>query len=506
MEPFLKRIFAQKKQVKTTPRVYLDDCKIFLRLKPYIKSEILDDDDLLQKQPPDDVWAYIGYINRSTWHFSVLRMYEAHVETWEPVNVPEGTVLLSIPDTNMTKKCLLTDIELFRGALDFEFSYRMSFFSLVESEGSWDPTNCSCELVPVCPCPSADEIVVWNGAESMDPEPNRKKRAQPSRQHGLTEDQLLRQLQNPPAKRSRQHLRQRDAPEPPHAEPHEHDDPLEDADDAVESGEDVYWNKDQQSSNELSDSSLVLGNEQEAAFDNSEWSPSETDDDDDDDDENLGKDIAGNTVGTGLQPAASVTPAAEETSGLASAESVDSRRHVNLLKRFLESTAVTDTSANASNVPEQSSAPASGSRDVENSVVEASAKARASSTRDRSSTESLVVPGCGNIRFLPTLNVLVAVCDHPGHGDCRRQKTLMPSEAKTNRGKGQGRPIGFLCAWLREQCDHDERTDHIRFNPSYQQRLEARQWLMTNAAGAADFSETHERPLRDGEDSEPKVI
>lgn len=480
-ETFFRRIFAQKNQTKTKARALLDECKVFVKLSPFRREQ---QEHEIQELPPN-IWAYIGYVNRSTWHFTVLQMFEAEISTWEPCNSPEGIVVLSIPDAHNMNRCLLTDIELFKGSLDFDFSYKCEMFSLVDQEGCWDPTDSSCQFVPVCPLQSAEEFVVWNPPDKQ--ETGQATKTQ-KRQQPLTEERLIQMLENQrPAKRVRSMKEQEDPNDQDHDtmdKDDEHDDETE-AENS-ESDEDHF---------DLDDEAFVA-DELGSPASSLQYSPSLADPDTDFQQVGVGDGDDAVDMETGV-----TRDEIAETS-----ESKPNSEETNIsvaqkLSKFL-------------NTPQAPNDPASAdAADGDNaSVGPGDAKpaspsaSRAFASRDRSSTETLSVPGCGLIRFLPGQNVLVAVCDHPGHGDCRRQKTLASSSTGTQRGLGQGRPLGFLCAWLRQQMDHDDRERHVRFNPSFDQRKLARQWLVTNVAEASSFSQQHERACRAGEDAEPKSI
>ena len=133
-------------------------------------------------------------------------------------------------------------------------------------------------------------------------------------------------------------------------------------------------------------------------------------------------------------------------------------------------------------------------------------RASAKVHRDMFSTVSFHVNG-GVLRFYPQNSVVTAFCDHPGHGDCRRSRTVRQNEAsRTAMQRGQGRPIGLLCSWLELQMDHSSQQDHVHnCNPTATQRVAAREKFL-QMPGALDFSQQAERPQREGEDIEPAKI
>lgn len=65
------------------------------------------------------------------------------------------------------------------------------------------------------------------------------------------------------------------------------------------------------------------------------------------------------------------------------------------------------------------------------------------------------VPG-GEIRYYARTRRFAAHCENAAHGNCRREKV------STGRpGRGQGRPLGYLMAWLAEAFEHDTHAEHM---------------------------------------------
>jgi hypothetical protein len=93
----------------------------------------------------------------------------------------------------------------------------------------------------------------------------------------------------------------------------------------------------------------------------------------------------------------------------------------------------------------------------------------------------------------------------PCHDKCRKEKRLY----KNARFKGQGRPLGFLAAWViaahkghRKCRTHDK---HAKFKPSYRSRKKARQNLKAEADWKHWADELEANDLGDS-DSEPEVF
>ena len=106
----------------------------------------------------------------------------------------------------------------------------------------------------------------------------------------------------------------------------------------------------------------------------------------------------------------------------------------------------------------------------------------------------------GELRYNPNTHTFRAHCHHPKHMNCSKQRTL-----RSGKRAGQGRPVGLLVAWLRDQANHDCHTSHSQYSAvagKFDVRLKARQefaalpnaawWLSKERAKSAD--ETHDEP------------
>ena len=94
----------------------------------------------------------------------------------------------------------------------------------------------------------------------------------------------------------------------------------------------------------------------------------------------------------------------------------------------------------------------------------------------------------------------IAFCDTHKKNKCTMQRSAEEHAKGTN--SAQGRPLGFLMAWLKDGLDNDYEHHHecSRFQ-GYDERCEGRVVLGGTPGGAALISE--ERPQRDGEGVEP---
>ena len=107
---------------------------------------------------------------------------------------------------------------------------------------------------------------------------------------------------------------------------------------------------------------------------------------------------------------------------------------------------------------------------------------------------------------------MVAECCNPRHGRCVATRTLKGSDNPER--SGQGRPAGYLIAWLRKGSEDRIGTKKAHFDdlnaPTKAERQAARDWLKAKVAEAGDADAAGilraEREKRGGEDSEPDVV
>jgi hypothetical protein len=108
--------------------------------------------------------------------------------------------------------------------------------------------------------------------------------------------------------------------------------------------------------------------------------------------------------------------------------------------------------------------------------------------------------GYGKISYYPAGQYFEAVCCNPMHG--KRCVLKRMNKAHGTR-LWQGRPLGFLTAWLVEGPQINAKHDHTVFKPTYDQRSIARLIFSMDDPSFAELG-THERKLRDNEfDEEP---
>jgi hypothetical protein len=121
--------------------------------------------------------------------------------------------------------------------------------------------------------------------------------------------------------------------------------------------------------------------------------------------------------------------------------------------------------------------------------------------------------GLCELRFDTKLNILAAHCHHPDHGPkCRVHRTLNKSDVRS-RG-AQGRPAGFLLAWMKCAGDYPTQGAHHEISKrgmlvhslSFEARREAREWATSRYPDFAAFLDTHEARRVEGDPIEPADV
>lgn len=127
---------------------------------------------------------------------------------------------------------------------------------------------------------------------------------------------------------------------------------------------------------------------------------------------------------------------------------------------------------------------------------------RAHGVRDTSGANitRIEIPGHGELVYYHDLEAIQAKCTEPGHGDCRKQRTIKPGSKA-----GQGRPIGLLVSWLMQGSQFPSQAEHSHScKPSLDQRVEARNVFM--GLDEAESFLAFERAKGSNEDDEPVRI
>ena len=125
--------------------------------------------------------------------------------------------------------------------------------------------------------------------------------------------------------------------------------------------------------------------------------------------------------------------------------------------------------------------------------------------------------GLAVLKYDTQLGILSAHCRDPAHKDCRVNRVLRGGP----NNPAQGRPAGFLLAWIQCSCDPAFKRPTAKasaqahmaisrgaarlvapqLNPV--RRVQARRWILDNCADLTKFLEEKERLQRHGEPFEP---
>lgn len=114
------------------------------------------------------------------------------------------------------------------------------------------------------------------------------------------------------------------------------------------------------------------------------------------------------------------------------------------------------------------------------------------------------VPG-GRISAYSGARIFIARCSNANHGHCQRERTFKGADERA----AQGRPLGFLGAWLAAGCDCTGQAHRAKpcVEPRRANRVAFRTWLKELAGtdlGAKEILRC-ERKKRRGESSEPEM-
>lgn len=107
----------------------------------------------------------------------------------------------------------------------------------------------------------------------------------------------------------------------------------------------------------------------------------------------------------------------------------------------------------------------------------------------------------GEIRVNTKNSSMAAHCSQHGcqNVSCRKTQTYNSSSKKPH----QGRPVGFLVAWLNAAPQFASKDDHLFHTPAFEARSRARAELKATGLNGELFA--LERARRDGEEDEPET-
>ena len=110
----------------------------------------------------------------------------------------------------------------------------------------------------------------------------------------------------------------------------------------------------------------------------------------------------------------------------------------------------------------------------------------------------------GSIRYNPRSKTYSAYCGR--HENCEKTRACNEPGPRSSN-PGQGRPLGFLLAWLKEQNQRTSAYEHVHSTLAhlqYETRRASR--ISFRSLPNADHFARRERPKRSGEDDEPRII
>ena len=117
------------------------------------------------------------------------------------------------------------------------------------------------------------------------------------------------------------------------------------------------------------------------------------------------------------------------------------------------------------------------------------------------SEQTVSVPG-GRVSFYRKGNFFQATCSNPAH----LPKCVLSRSAEEGRKPSQGRPLGFLVAWLAKGAELPDKSSHWNKDhwPSHEERLACRRQLAVVEGGEGLL--LSERVQRPDEGEEPEAI
>ena len=476
----LKPVFAKaRKQEKSHERLLLEDKMLVFRFRSGPPHSVPQDAEEAEEGSPQEreatehvEYIHVGYVNFSSWHFSCLRVHEVTDATaWGVPASIQVMVQSDAEDVGDKWHGVFTDIQFASRFLDLSRSCFLQVYCISLSEDLWQKQDTSSKLVPLVPLSGFDEMKIWRGWEF---EKHEMQRLSKEKRKKTASDMPI-----PRAKKARvggparPGLRAEGAE--PQQQPSEVDVPaLEGVEEQQHADVDI--------------------NEEDNGY------ADEDRDDDEDEDEQQGywlQEVASPHSSSSREP--------EDFDEEDQRESEDDGGGVGAIPDIGLEVADVHVADLGDELWEEMR------RDFADAPGLAAPEPRAGPALARGFADVFELPGLGDIRFYADRSVLQAKCTNPEHGDCRITRTTQPHPSNparhTARG-GQGRPLGFLSAWLQAQFDFPDQASHChRCKPTYEARCESRSFFVGLEGGQA-WSDRVER-ARDtdaGEDVEPRVI
>ena len=177
--------FWKKQQVASEPRKQLEDQAVVLGF-----TAVRSDD-----QPPGDAehadhrhFVHIGFINYTTWHFVVLRLYSDLAMLGLPSELNEETGAMQVgplpPSSAGASLGVYTDLQFYRDVLDLSLPWKVQLYTVSTDEMSWQHLDSSSSVVPLVPWSESDvpPFQVWLG--SAQEKANRGASSKPEKKKG----------------------------------------------------------------------------------------------------------------------------------------------------------------------------------------------------------------------------------------------------------------------------------------------------------------------------------
>ena len=103
--------------------------------------------------------------------------------------------------------------------------------------------------------------------------------------------------------------------------------------------------------------------------------------------------------------------------------------------------------------------------------------------------------------------ICTAECSNKKHGRCVKTKTMREPTKAMGRLRGQGRPVGWLAAWLGKGIDCESKAKHWaeESEPTYAERVAARELVQGDDSADAALLMAGEAPIQDGAEEPERV-
>ena len=432
----MKPVFAKaRKQEKNHERLLLEDKMLVFRLRSGPPHSVPEDAEEAEECSPREreaehlEYIHVGYFNFSSWHFSCLRVHEfTDATAWGvPSSEHQDSIQVMVRtdvDGAVDKTHgVFTDVQFASKFLDLNRSCFLQVYCISLCEDLWQKQDTSSKLVPLVPLPGLHEMKIWRGWEFEKQEMQRLSKEKRKR----TASDMPLALGLPRAKKARGGGPAQPGLPAGDAEPQQ---PSEGVDDQQYADINEHVHGYARYAEGEVDADEGHGHDEDEDEHQGDWlqdvashhSCSSRDPEDFDEDDQCESEDDG--AGVGPVPGADVAPEAADVH----LAGVGDELWDEIQRDFADADAL-------------------GADGVE---------ARAAPALARGVGDVFELPGLGDIRYYADRSVLQAKCANPLHGDCRITRTTKPHPSNagvhTARG-GQGRPLGFLTAWLQSQFD-----------------------------------------------------